>query len=403
MAPPHLTPSSSKGCGGTTRRRSPTRSRSSTSGRGTSASCRTRSAACCPTSAPIVGYAVTSQTAAPPTPDEPAPDLHRPTISATSPPQPGPKIAVGAGPRRPARPGGPVRRGQRHDPQEARLRRPHHRRLPARPRRGRGPWASSSSASTPASATPTSGWSISASRSSSAGVEIRPGDLIHADKHGVCIIPLEIAPRLAEACAEVERLERPLLEICRSDDFDLEEYIALPGGDARRRSASEPGRVGPATASAGSAAWRGWATTTGSNRWLRRTASSGRISSSRLPSAYQRPLRNSKTAVAWRGRSARSSNGSASKWTPIRARKRRVCRSRAQRTSSCQWASSQRSPRRDRSGPGRSRNRASSHSRCWRNELAGLVDVQVLEELPERPLAGRARPRRGRPAGRQPR
>jgi 4-hydroxy-4-methyl-2-oxoglutarate aldolase len=58
-----------------------------------------------------------------------------------------------------------------------------------------------------------------------AGVEIRPGDLLHADKHGVCVIPLEIASRLAEACREVERLERPLLEICRSDDFDLEEYI----------------------------------------------------------------------------------------------------------------------------------------------------------------------------------
>jgi 4-hydroxy-4-methyl-2-oxoglutarate aldolase len=59
-----------------------------------------------------------------------------------------------------------------------------------------------------------------------AGVEIRPGDLIHADRHGVCIIPTEIAPRLAEACADVERMERPLLEICRSDDFSLEEYLA---------------------------------------------------------------------------------------------------------------------------------------------------------------------------------
>ncbi|HMB04271.1 MAG TPA: RraA family protein [Isosphaeraceae bacterium] len=58
------------------------------------------------------------------------------------------------------------------------------------------------------------------------GVEIRPGDLIHADKHGVCIIPLEVAPRLADACAEVERLEKPLLEYCRSDEFDLEKYIA---------------------------------------------------------------------------------------------------------------------------------------------------------------------------------
>ena len=59
------------------------------------------------------------------------------------------------------------------------------------------------------------------------GVEIRTGDLIHADKHGVCLIPQEVAPRLAEACAEVERRERPLLEICRSDSFSLEEYIKL--------------------------------------------------------------------------------------------------------------------------------------------------------------------------------
>jgi regulator of RNase E activity RraA len=58
-----------------------------------------------------------------------------------------------------------------------------------------------------------------------AGVEIRPGDLLHGDKHGVCIIPLEVAPRLAAACARVEELERPLLEMCRSDKFDLEEYL----------------------------------------------------------------------------------------------------------------------------------------------------------------------------------
>ena len=42
------------------------------------------------------------------------------------------------------------------------------------------------------------------------GVEIHCGDLIHADKHGVCLIPHEVAPRLAAACVEVERRERPL-------------------------------------------------------------------------------------------------------------------------------------------------------------------------------------------------
>jgi regulator of RNase E activity RraA len=59
------------------------------------------------------------------------------------------------------------------------------------------------------------------------GTVIRSCDLIHADKHGVCLIPHEVAPRLAEACAEVERRERPLLESCRSDKFSLEEYIKL--------------------------------------------------------------------------------------------------------------------------------------------------------------------------------
>lgn len=59
------------------------------------------------------------------------------------------------------------------------------------------------------------------------GVEIKSGDLIHADRHGVCIIPLEVAPRLAEACAEVERVERPFLDCCREEPFDLEKYIGL--------------------------------------------------------------------------------------------------------------------------------------------------------------------------------
>lgn len=60
-----------------------------------------------------------------------------------------------------------------------------------------------------------------------AGVEVRPGDLIHADKHGVCLVPLEVADRLAEACAAVEAMERPLLEHCRGGSFDLETYIRL--------------------------------------------------------------------------------------------------------------------------------------------------------------------------------
>jgi len=56
------------------------------------------------------------------------------------------------------------------------------------------------------------------------GVTVRPGDLIHADRHGVCLIPQEVAPRLAEACAIVEALERPLLELARSSEFTPARY-----------------------------------------------------------------------------------------------------------------------------------------------------------------------------------
>ncbi len=59
------------------------------------------------------------------------------------------------------------------------------------------------------------------------GVAVRPGDLIHADKHGVCLIPLETAPNLAEACAVMEELERPRIELARSADFTPDRYVAV--------------------------------------------------------------------------------------------------------------------------------------------------------------------------------
>lgn len=59
-----------------------------------------------------------------------------------------------------------------------------------------------------------------------AGATIRPGDLLHADRHGVCVVPIEVADRVAEACERVEQLERPLLEACRAESFDLEDYLA---------------------------------------------------------------------------------------------------------------------------------------------------------------------------------
>ncbi len=47
-------------------------------------------------------------------------------------------------------------------------------------------------------------------------LEVKPGDLIHADKHGAIIIPSEVAHLTADACRAMMRAERPVLDGCRS-------------------------------------------------------------------------------------------------------------------------------------------------------------------------------------------
>ncbi|MBV8920037.1 MAG: RraA family protein, partial [Bradyrhizobium sp.] len=55
-----------------------------------------------------------------------------------------------------------------------------------------------------------------------AGMTVRSDDLIHADRHGAIVIPIEIAAKLPEACELCGRREAPILEIARSADFSLE-------------------------------------------------------------------------------------------------------------------------------------------------------------------------------------
>jgi 4-hydroxy-4-methyl-2-oxoglutarate aldolase len=52
------------------------------------------------------------------------------------------------------------------------------------------------------------------------GLAIAPGDLLHADQHGVLKIPLEIAAELPDAAERVIATEQALLSWVRSDEFD---------------------------------------------------------------------------------------------------------------------------------------------------------------------------------------
>ena len=47
------------------------------------------------------------------------------------------------------------------------------------------------------------------------GLTVRPGDLLHADIHGVAVIPAAVAPHLAEACRAAQDAETPVIGNCR--------------------------------------------------------------------------------------------------------------------------------------------------------------------------------------------
>ena len=55
------------------------------------------------------------------------------------------------------------------------------------------------------------------------GTTVHSGDLLHADKHGVLVVPHEIAGDIPEAAAKVAGREQRIIAHCRSPDFSLEE------------------------------------------------------------------------------------------------------------------------------------------------------------------------------------
>jgi 4-hydroxy-4-methyl-2-oxoglutarate aldolase len=56
------------------------------------------------------------------------------------------------------------------------------------------------------------------------GMEVRPGDLLHADANGVCSIPEAIASEVAQASAEFVAAETVVIEFARNGNRDLKAY-----------------------------------------------------------------------------------------------------------------------------------------------------------------------------------
>lgn len=47
------------------------------------------------------------------------------------------------------------------------------------------------------------------------GIEVKPGDLLHADIHGVINVPKKIVPNLADVCRKIQDSEKPVFKRCR--------------------------------------------------------------------------------------------------------------------------------------------------------------------------------------------
>ena len=58
-------------------------------------------------------------------------------------------------------------------------------------------------------------------RISVGGMEVRPGDLLHGDRHGVLTVPAEIAAKVPSVADGLRRAEQKIIDFCRSRDFSV--------------------------------------------------------------------------------------------------------------------------------------------------------------------------------------
>ena len=53
------------------------------------------------------------------------------------------------------------------------------------------------------------------------GMEVRPGYLLHGDRHGVLTVPMEFATKIPDAVVRLQREEQTVIDFCRSSAFSV--------------------------------------------------------------------------------------------------------------------------------------------------------------------------------------
>jgi 4-hydroxy-4-methyl-2-oxoglutarate aldolase len=54
------------------------------------------------------------------------------------------------------------------------------------------------------------------------GLRVRPGDLLHGDRHGLLSVPKQIAPEIPAVAAKLQEAEQRVIDFCRSREFSVE-------------------------------------------------------------------------------------------------------------------------------------------------------------------------------------
>ena len=68
------------------------------------------------------------------------------------------------------------------------------------------------------------------------GLDVSPGELVHADRHGAVVIPEAVLPGLGAAIARLIETERLVIEPARRPGFDFAAFEAAWGAFERART-----------------------------------------------------------------------------------------------------------------------------------------------------------------------
>jgi regulator of RNase E activity RraA len=59
------------------------------------------------------------------------------------------------------------------------------------------------------------------------GMEVRSGEILHGDRHGVQTVPSQIAPKIPEVAKRMKDEEQEIIRLSQSGDFSVEKLRTM--------------------------------------------------------------------------------------------------------------------------------------------------------------------------------